>query len=471
MAESENTHLKDVAIIVGSTLKDVASKITAPLQKYSVTLVIPAKDEEKNIKKVINAGKKSKYVSDILVVDSFSTDKTAEIAEKNGARVVRQHAEKRGKGGAIYTGIMEARGSILVFMDADISNITPEMIDKLVKPIIKEDVDHVIGKFKRKSGRVTRLTALPLLKLFFPEIKFEQPLSGLFAAKKSVLKNIEIEEGWGVETGIIIDIFMGDYKTEEVPIGFIEHEMDSLDHVAKIAEEITEILTRKAHEYGRVGLKMNALLIATYNSERMKILFDEKTEEILKILEKLILQIKKFGINNLIIVVGYRGELIKKRFGKTLNGLEIEYVENLEDKDVLSILSAKDKIEKRFLLLFGDMIVDPRIIERVVKEIGDVVFCVDHKKIGKKGSKALIEGDKIKNVGTFLRGNSTLLNLAICNPKFFELIEDAAENKKFSLEEALKWIAWHGEEIKICNVTGLFWNKIETIGDFKKIEE
>ncbi len=141
---------KRIEKVISLMAKDF-SKFLSSIQKPRVTLVISARNEEKSISKVIKAGKKSKYVSEILVIDSFSKDKTAEISRKNGARVVRQYAEKRGKGGAIYTSIIEAKGNVLVFMDADIRNITPEMIDKLVRPLIKNDVDYTIGKFKLKK--------------------------------------------------------------------------------------------------------------------------------------------------------------------------------------------------------------------------------------------------------------------------------------------------------------------------------
>jgi glycosyltransferase involved in cell wall biosynthesis len=227
-------------------------------KKPRVVLIIPARNEEKNIARVIRTGKKSRYVTDILVVDSFSVDKTAKVAKESGASVIRQY-HKKGKGGAIYTGIKEANGEIFVVMDADIENISQKMIDKLVRPIIKENVDYVIGNFKLERGRVTKFTALPLLKLFFPEIKFKQPLSGLFAAKSRILRKLEVKEGWSIEISLTLDMVMGGYRTKEVYLGEIKHTENPVELKTRQAQEIAKTLIQKAHEYKRIKIKKDAL--------------------------------------------------------------------------------------------------------------------------------------------------------------------------------------------------------------------
>jgi len=229
------------------------------IKRPRVVLIIPARNEEKTIEKVIKAGKKSKYVTDILVVDSFSTDRTVRIAKEAGAKVIKQESKKSGKGGAIYTGIKRASGEVLVFMDADIENVRPDMINKLVKPIIKGEADHVVAKFKRKMGRVTLLTAKPLLNLYFPEIKLSQHLSGLFAARAYILRQLKIEEGWGAEVGRIIDIVMKGYRTKEINIGYVAHDSKKLDKLTPMAEEVASVILKKATQYKRTGKKLKLL--------------------------------------------------------------------------------------------------------------------------------------------------------------------------------------------------------------------
>ena len=225
------------------------------LRRPRVVLIIPARNEEKGIVKVIKAGKKSKYVTDILVVNGHSNDKTVSIAKELGVRVVEQYKNRRGKGGGIHTGIKEASGEIFVFSDADYKNITSLMIDKMVKPIIDGYADHTIPKLKGKIGRVTHLTAKPLLKLYFPEIKLSRPLEGLFAAKANILKKLKIEDGWGAESARIIDIHMMEYRTKEVDIGYLYHDQKDITQLVPMAAEITSVITKKAIQYRRIRSK------------------------------------------------------------------------------------------------------------------------------------------------------------------------------------------------------------------------
>ena len=115
-------------------------------RKYIVSLVIPAKDEETGIGKLIDSSKE--FVDEIIVVDGHSKDRTREHAISKGVRVVFDN--KKGKGDAYKVGIREAMGDIIVFMDADGSH-DPAQIPVLVEPLIKDDADFVIGS-RHKGG-------------------------------------------------------------------------------------------------------------------------------------------------------------------------------------------------------------------------------------------------------------------------------------------------------------------------------
>ena len=157
-----------------------------------VSILIPARNEEKNIENVINILKNDEFeiIDEIIVIDNASTDKTNEIALKAGAKVLK--CEKEGKGYAMEIGLEYAKNEIIVFLDADINNYDKNLIRTLVKPIIYENVDFVKSMFEREGGRVTELVAKPLLDITFPNIyKFSQPLSGMIAGKKEYFKKIK----------------------------------------------------------------------------------------------------------------------------------------------------------------------------------------------------------------------------------------------------------------------------------------
>ena len=119
-------------------------------------------------------------------------------------------------------------------------------------PILEGKTDITKTKFARARGRVTELTAKPLLNFFFPEISFEQPLSGQFAARKEILKRINFEKDYGVDVGIVIDADVLGISIMEVDIGEIEHDMSPLADLNLMANEVVRTIISRANKYGRV---------------------------------------------------------------------------------------------------------------------------------------------------------------------------------------------------------------------------
>lgn len=109
-------------------------------ERPMITAVICAMNEAENIAFVLRHT--APYVDEMLVVDGHSKDGTREVAQSLGARVVLDN--KKGKGDAIRVGIAEARGDVLVFVDADCSH-NPHDIPALVDPILMGTADHVTG--------------------------------------------------------------------------------------------------------------------------------------------------------------------------------------------------------------------------------------------------------------------------------------------------------------------------------------
>lgn len=187
-----------------------------------ISVIIPAYNEEENIGTVINICKKSKNVNEIIVVNNLSTDKTEEIAKKEGAKVTL--CNQKGKGYAMERGLEEAQNECIVFLDADIKDYADDVVDLLANPILDERADFVKAGFEREYGRVTFLVAQPLLSLVFPDMKkYEQPLSGMISGKKEFFKKIEFEKDYGVDIGILLDMIAVNARVEEVHIGKIEN--------------------------------------------------------------------------------------------------------------------------------------------------------------------------------------------------------------------------------------------------------
>lgn len=120
------------------------------VSKFSISIIIPAYNEEKKILDVVNNIRKTRTNDEIIVVDDGSTDNTYEIIKNSGVKVIR-HPYNKGYGAAIKTGIRNASGNVVLFIDAD-GQHNAEDIEKIAEPI--NDYDMVVGA-RSKTSRVS----------------------------------------------------------------------------------------------------------------------------------------------------------------------------------------------------------------------------------------------------------------------------------------------------------------------------
>lgn len=221
-------------------------------QRLKISVVLPAYNEAEFIGKVIGAAKEVAEVDEVLVINDGSTDETANVAKEAGAGVV-SHKINRGKGFAMKTGCEKAIGDVLIFLDADLINIQPEKIRRIIEPF-KEGYDFVKTRFRRRGGRVTQLTARPLLGHFFPEIEeqFEQPLSGQIGIKKELMQKLDLEVDMGVDIGILIDAVEMGAKITEVNFGELIHDERELKNLDLMAKAVSRVVLERAAKYNRL---------------------------------------------------------------------------------------------------------------------------------------------------------------------------------------------------------------------------
>jgi glycosyltransferase involved in cell wall biosynthesis len=175
-----------------------------------IVVIIPAFNEENAVGKVINAIPKD-WVEEIVVVNNASTDDTRIAAEKEGATVLDQPLKGYGNAclkGIEYVNDKSTKPSIIVFLDADYSDY-PEQLPELVKPILEDQMDMVIGSRalgEREGGSMTfpqvfgNWLATRLIRLFYG-YKFSD-LGPFRAIRWDSLMQIEMQDktfGWTVE--------------------------------------------------------------------------------------------------------------------------------------------------------------------------------------------------------------------------------------------------------------------------------
>lgn len=210
-----------------------------------LTVIIPALNEEKTIRQVIAFCFSEPGVSEVIVVDDKSEDNTVAIARETGAKVIISVA--RGKGISMKEGIDASTNDLIIFLDADIDPYPEKSIEKLSTPLINDEADFVKGAFARNAGRVTELVAKPLLSILFPGLShFSQPLSGMIAGKKSFFKKIEFFNDYGVDIGILIDMYLMKARVQEVNIGYIENKSKPWQALGKMSGEVSRAIISKA---------------------------------------------------------------------------------------------------------------------------------------------------------------------------------------------------------------------------------
>lgn len=212
-----------------------------------VSVIIPALDEEKTIRKVITLVSDSPVVDEILVIDDKSFDNTIKQARLPKVRIYT--SPMLGKGHSMRDGMLLARNEVIVYLDADIITYPENVVELLSRPILNDEADFVKSCFDRQAGRVTELVAKPLLSILFPELsKFSQPLSGMIGARKSFLKRIDIENDYGVDIGILLDMHNLGARIREVNIGYIENRMQSWEQLGKMSREVSRSILKRAKD-------------------------------------------------------------------------------------------------------------------------------------------------------------------------------------------------------------------------------
>jgi len=261
-----------------SVLPEIFSGITSIFthkKKPAVSLIIPAYNEAPRIKKVIKQAQLVEEIREIIVVDDGSNDGTDKVAEELGVEVVKHH-KNMGKGEALKTGIAHARKEVLLFLDADLANMTPEKIKSLILPILRNKADFVKASFGLARGRVTEFAVKPIMRVLYPNENFNQPISGQFAGRKKFFENIKIEPEWGIDISILLDAIENKERILEVDLGELKHKGRPTDEKAEMSKQVMEtILKRAGHlcdEHGMIVFSDRTIFSPIFSKKVLRFL-------------------------------------------------------------------------------------------------------------------------------------------------------------------------------------------------------
>jgi len=240
-----------------------------------VSVCLPARNEAQTIGPIIQALiplRECGLIDQLVVVDD-STDSTAEIAHSLGAEVHSQASlmpelgPPRGKGDAMWRSLSVLRGELVCFLDADSEHFGPHFAYGLLGPLItRPEISFVKGFYRRPfrmgsttfpdgGGRVTELTARPLLNLFYPDLAaIEQPLAGEIAARRSLFEGVPFVTGYGVDIALLIDAYrtVGLQGLAQVDLDVRQNAHQPLADLGPMAYAVLHAVSTRLEREGRL---------------------------------------------------------------------------------------------------------------------------------------------------------------------------------------------------------------------------
>jgi glucosyl-3-phosphoglycerate synthase len=251
----------------------------------TISVVVPARNEAASIGSVVGTIAQDlitnvPLVDELVVMDSLSSDATADVARAHGA-TVHSVAQVRadlgvqaGKGEALWKSLFVTTGSLLVFIDADLTEWGTHFVTGLLGPLLTQPAvqlargfyDRILDEGDRprstEGGRVTELVARPLLASRWPALSaVVQPLAGEWAIRRSWFEQLHVPVGYGVEFATLVDTYAGPGldAIAQVDLGSRAHRHQHVHDLGAMALEILHVADARCG-FSHTGMSTTAAL-------------------------------------------------------------------------------------------------------------------------------------------------------------------------------------------------------------------
>jgi glucosyl-3-phosphoglycerate synthase len=260
-------------------------------RRATISVCVPTLDEAESIAKTLaplldlfDAG----LVDQLAVVDSGSTDGTQSIVQSFGVELydagelVPGKGPLLGKGDVLWRALAALHGDVICYVDADSEDFGEHFVTGLGGPLLTiPEVQFVKADYRRPfklgdvqfsagGGRVTELTARPLLNAFYPELAvFGQPLAGEIAARRSLLLQLPFDTRYAVETGMLIDVWsrVGLAGMAQVDLGTRQNRHRQLAELTPMAAVVLQSVIKRLRREGRLTGTASARLLASVSED------------------------------------------------------------------------------------------------------------------------------------------------------------------------------------------------------------
>jgi glucosyl-3-phosphoglycerate synthase len=270
----------------GHTYTDHAEDATglAALKRESelrVSVCLPARNEAATIASICAVIRdrlmgRQGLVDELIVMDSGSSDRTAEIAAGAGATVIAPSDAldqvapgASGKGAALWASLASTTADLIVWLDADTRNLDEQFVSRLVAPLLRDPELKLVKAFYDRplvagdaisaagGGRVTELVVRPMLNLFYPALAgVIQPLAGESALRREALMQLPFVSGYGVEVALLIDLVekWGLEALAQADLGVRIHRNRDLRELGSMSFEILRTMMDRFEDLGLLKL-------------------------------------------------------------------------------------------------------------------------------------------------------------------------------------------------------------------------
>lgn len=291
-------------------------------KNLKISVVIPTLNEALTIGNEVTYIKKrfldaKPLIDEIIVVDSGSEDDTVDIAKKSGAKVylasdiLPNYKSYKGKGENLWKSLYVTEGDIILWLDADIKDLSGRFVYGILGPIL--EFDHILYSkafyfrpfhasgsiIPAGGGRVTEILIRPLFNMFFKELSgFFQPLSGEYGGKRELLEKLPFSIGYGVETGLLIDILMnfGLDCIAQVDLNKRVHRNRPIHELSVMAFEILKTFLHRAEKYNRIKINYENIVDENHflSIVANKLNYELNNEEVVSISRQPMIEIPEY---------------------------------------------------------------------------------------------------------------------------------------------------------------------------------
>ncbi|MFB0567147.1 MAG: NTP transferase domain-containing protein [Candidatus Bathyarchaeia archaeon] len=218
---------------------------------------------------------------------------------------------------------------------------------------------------------------------------------------------------------------------------------------------------------------MKALILAAGQGNRLGKLTKLKPKGLLRVagaplLGRILRGLKKAGVQEIWIVIGYKADMIRKQIGENYAELNIQFIEAKHWKkgNLYSLLAAEGIFQQDFLLCMCDHIFDHKIPKTLINNKSEKALVLAIERVAEEDTKVLERKGKIFDIGKKINQSNVAIDTGffLCSPKIFEYAKEAAQERAVELADCVR-IAAQNEDTQVVDVSGHLWKDIDTKQD------